>query len=179
MHRGKHESDLRTVLEHSSFATCTRHLRLQNSPKRLEAWNFQCIHSCVKSGQHRRRTACNKMGRICTSSSPRPTFRRPGRPQRPAEATRPQAAPADLAGGLTAEARPAVVQTAGTTRPSEFAAAVPRRRAAFALAALSAAVAARYVTSILRSTISAPYLFNSSCERRTRKVTPPFDNPIL
>lgn len=94
-------------------------------------------------------------------------------PQRSAKATRPQAATADLAGGLAAEGRPAVVQTAGTTRPSEFAAAVPRRRAAFALAALSAAVDARYFTSILRLTISAPYLFHGSCARQTREVTPP------
>lgn len=72
-----------------------------------------------------------------------------GRPQRTAKAERPQAAPADLAGGLAAEARPAVVQTAGTTRPSEFAAAVPRRRIAFAPADHSKALAAKELTSIL------------------------------
>jgi hypothetical protein len=49
-------------------------------------------------------------------------------PQRPAEAGGVQPALAGLPPGLAAEARPAVVQTAGTTRPSEFAHAGSRRR---------------------------------------------------
>ena len=58
---------------------------------------------------------------------PRPPFRRPGKPERSAEAAEAQPAPAGLPQGLAAEASPAAVQAAGTTRPSEFAAAGSRR----------------------------------------------------
>jgi len=55
------------------------------------------------------------------------TFRKPERPQRSAEAGAAQPALAGLPQGLAAEARPAAVQAAGTTGPSQFAAAGSRR----------------------------------------------------
>ncbi len=64
---------------------------------------------------------------IASDRPPRLTSRKPGKTERPAEAEGAQPALAGLPPGLAAEARPAVVQTAGTTRPSEFARAGSRR----------------------------------------------------